>query len=98
MMNLWRRVAVFDLSCKQMSRDLLILSFKVQKWTELKGIQEKKAKARALLREAEGETARKSKSQPAAYRLKKKKVTAVVLKNEPHKYRYSRVSVIVALK
>lgn len=70
MMNLWRRVAVFDLNCKQMSKDLLIL--KVQKWIELKGIQEKKAKARALLREAEGETARKSKSQPAAYRLKKK--------------------------
>lgn len=31
----------------------------------------KKAKARALKREAEGETARKS--QPAAYRLKKRK-------------------------
>lgn len=60
---------MFDLSCKQISRDVLVLSFKAQKWTELKGIREKNAKARALIREAEGETARKSKSQPATYRL-----------------------------
>ena len=71
MMNLWKRVAVFDLSCKQMSRDLPDLSSKAPEWTETKGIQEQKVEARALIREAEGETARKSKSQPAAYRPKK---------------------------
>lgn len=34
---------MFDLSCKQISRDVLVLSFKAQKWTELKGIQEEKS-------------------------------------------------------
>lgn len=52
--------------------------------TEIKGIQEQKVKARALIRKAEGETARKSKSQPAAYRPKKKKGYTVGLKDNPH--------------
>lgn len=61
-------------------------------------IKRKKATSRALIREAEGEAARKSKPQPAAYRLKEKEVYAVVLENGPQKYRYSRVSLIDALK
>lgn len=56
-----------------MSKDLPDLSFKAPELTEIKGIQKQKVKARALIRKAEGETARKSKSQPAAYRQKKKK-------------------------
>lgn len=42
MMNLWGRVAVFDLSCEQISGDVLVLSFKAQKLSELKEIQEEK--------------------------------------------------------
>lgn len=71
MMNSRRGVAVFDLGCKQTSRVLPDLSFKAPELTEIEGIQEQKVKARALIREAEGETARKSKSQPAAHRPRK---------------------------
>lgn len=73
-----------------MSRVLSGLSFKVPESTEIKGIQARKVKARALIREDEGETARKSRSQPAAYRLKK--VCIVGLKGKPRKYRPSRAS------
>lgn len=69
-MILWRRVAVFDLGCKQTSRVLPVPSFKAPELTEIKAIQEQKVKARALIKEAEGETARKSKSQPATHRPK----------------------------
>lgn len=72
MMDLWRGVAVFDLGCKQMSRDPQALVLKLQNWLKSREFKSKKLKARALIREAEVKTARKSKSQPAAYRSKKK--------------------------
>lgn len=74
------------------------LVLKLKNGLNSREFKRKKAKARALTRETEGETARKSKSRPAAYRQKRKKMYAVVLENGPQKYRYSRVSLIDALK
>lgn len=49
------------------------LVLKLKNGLNSREFKRKKAKARALMRETEGETARKSKSRPAAYRLKKRK-------------------------
>lgn len=47
-MDSWRGVAVFDLGCKKMSRDLPGLGFKAPELAEIKGIQEQKVKSKGI--------------------------------------------------
>lgn len=79
---------MFDLSCKEMSRDLPGFSFKAPELTEIKGIQESKGINKGDSQEKQIPTCR----------VQTNKVYTVGLKDEPHKYRYSRASGIDPLK